>query len=237
MSSNKDLNDNIFKNKKNVSSKDILYEKSAEYWEQRESTVSDMLGGNPEVNDIDIKISKELIEDLNRNKLLKLNSVLDVGAGIGRVTSNVLQYYFNSIDLVERNKKFCDTAIRIFKNNQNVRKIYCSSLQKFKFERKYDCIWIQWCLENLEDDDLNLFIKLCRENLKDDGILIVKENIEEDQDFSYFDSDFSKVRSDKIFRNFFVRNNLQIIKHFHHPFWPKDLLNVSIFVLSKNKLI
>ena len=47
--------------------------------------------------------------------------------------------------------------------------------ENFQFKRKYDLIWIQWCLENLEDDDLRPFLKKCFENLNDDGIIIIKE--------------------------------------------------------------
>ena len=38
-------------------------------------------------------------------------------------------------------------------------------------------MWIQWCLENLEDEDLRPFLKKCYDNLNDNGIIIVKENL------------------------------------------------------------
>lgn len=225
------------KNKKNIEDKTYRYNKAKEYWENCDSTIYDMLGGNPEVNDIDIKVSKQLLEVLTKTKFFNFYDCLDCGAGIGRVTDNVLQHYFNNIDLVEMNPKFVEYAKNYFANNKRIKNIFSCSLQKFKFQKKYDCIWIQWCLENLEDDDLNRFLTKCSENLKDTGFIVIKENIEEDKDYSYFETDFSKIRSDKIFKHFFEKNKLFLYKHFHHPYWPLDLMKVSIFVLTKKNLI
>lgn len=228
-------------NKEKVKTSDeeieFQYEKTQDYWSKRDCTIEDMLGGFPEINEVDIKISKKLIEELINLKLLKPNSVIDCGAGIGRVTDNVLKYYFKEIDLVEMNPKFTNYAKDYFINNRKIKNIFCSPIQSFRFSEKYDCIWIQWCLENLNDRDLKNFLKNCHENLKDDGLVIIKENIEEEKDYIISDSDFSKIRSDKIFRQFFERQKFIIYRHFYHPFWPSDLMKVSIYVLSKANLI
>ncbi len=166
----------------------------------------------------------------------KLNpcKVIDCGAGIGRITNSVLQFYFSEIDLVEMNSKFVEYGKKIFKDNNKIKDYYCSPLQNFKFGKIYDCIWIQWCIENIEDDDLDLFLSNCYNSLNKNGLIIIKENISSRGNF-YSSEDYSKVRSDKIFKEIFERNCFTIIKHFHHPNWPKDLLKVSIFVLKKNE--
>jgi len=220
-----------------INNEDLMYSKSREYWENCNSTISDMLGGFPEVNEIDIKISKKLIEELILTKKLIPNSVIDCGAGIGRVTDNVLRHYFKEIDLVEINKNFTDYAKEYFINNKKIKNIFCSPIQKIEFKKKYDCIWIQWCLENLNDKDLNVFMKNCHNNLNENGLVIIKENIEEEKDFSFSEADYSKIRSDKIFQIFFEKQKFMIYKHFHHPLWPTDLMKVSIYVLSKSNLI
>ena len=222
MSSNNDE-----ENKKN-----IRYEKAKEYWENCEPTIHDMLGGNPEVNEIDLKVSRKLIENLIESKKLNLTNVIDCGAGIGRVTDLVLKDYFSEIDLVEMNPEFVKYAKDFFKNNLKIKNIFCSPLQKFIFTKKYNCIWIQWCLENLEDNDLNIFLKNCYNYLEKDGLVIIKENIV-DKGYYLCDQDYSKIRSDKIFKNLFESNKFLIFKHIHHPYWPLDLMKVSIFVLSK----
>jgi len=216
----------------NELSKDQRYEKTKEYWEKCDNTIEDMLGGNPQVNEIDIKTSAELLEGLIKSGKLNPGLVIDCGAGIGRITNSVLQNYFSEVDLVEMNSNFVNFAKSYFKENHKIKGFYCSSLQEFQFEKSYDCIWVQWCLENLEDDDLKIFLSNCHKNIKDDGLVIIKENIT--QKGSYLSSeDFSKVRSDKIFKEFFQQNGFKIFKHFHHPNWPKDLMKVSVFVLTK----
>lgn len=213
-------------------SKDQRYEKTKEYWENCQNTIEDMLGGNPQVNEIDIKTSSELLEGLIKSGKINPGRVLDCGAGIGRITNSVLQNYFLEVDLVEMNKNFVEYGKLFFKENQKIKEFYCAALQEFKFEKKYDCIWIQWCVENLEDDDLDIFLQNCNKNIEDDGLIIVKENIT--QQGNYFSSeDFSKVRSDKSFKEIFIKNGFNIVKHFHHPNWPKDLMKVSVFVLKK----
>jgi protein N-terminal methyltransferase len=40
-------------------------------------------------------------------------------------------------------------------------------LQEFKFEHKYDIVWVQWVLCYLTDEHLVRFLVSCRENLVD----------------------------------------------------------------------
>ena len=42
---------------------------------------------------------------------------------------------------------------------------YVAGFQDFKFEYKYDLIWLQWFLMYLTDDDLIQKLKECAENL------------------------------------------------------------------------
>jgi len=214
-------------------SKDQRYEKTKDYWENCDNTIEDMLGGNPQVNEIDIKTSSELLEGLIKSGKLNSGRVIDCGAGIGRITNSVLQNYFSEVDLVEMNRNFVEFGKQFFRENKKVKDFYCSALQEFRFEKKYDCIWIQWCIENLEDDDLDIFLSNCHQNAEDNGLVIVKENITQQGNY-YSSEDFSKVRSDISFKEIFQRNGFKIVKHFHHPNWPKDLLKVSVFVLKKN---
>ena len=120
------------------------------------------------------------------------------------------------------------------------------SLENFKFEKKYDLIWIQWCLENLEDEDLEPFLKKCYDNLNEDGIIIVKENLynlegegeeeEEEEDnyqFKYSELDYSKQRPDAFYINLFIKNKFKIKLHFLNPNWPEDMMPLCVYVLSK----
>jgi len=209
------------------------YNKAKEFWSKSEATITGVLGGEDQVHAIDIKTSSELLEGLIKTGKLIANRVIDCGAGIGRVTSNLLLNYFKECDIMEQDQKYVEFCKDAFKNENKVKNIYQSSFQNFKFDedRKYNVIWIQWCLENLDDDDLLEFMVKCRNALESDGLVIVKENIVM-KGYHFSESDFSKQRSDLIFKEIFNKSGLKITKHFHHPNWPEDLMKVSVFVLK-----
>ena len=112
------------------------YDKTKQYWENSESSIKGVLGGNDQVHDSDVKTSCELIEGLIAKNIITPLRVLDCGAGIGRVTTNVLQNYFEEIDIMEQDEKFIDHCKTIFKDNKKVKNIYKSSLQDFIFKVK-----------------------------------------------------------------------------------------------------
>ena len=241
--------------------KEDWYKKREKHWASKEPTLISVLGGFENSHLPDVKCSCELLNGLILSKQLNPGSSLDCGAGIGRVTENVLCNFFKEIDLVEKDKKFIDKCKIKFSGNNKIRKIYMCPLESFEFEKKYDLIWVQWCLENLEDEDLEPFLRKCYDNLNDDGIIIVKENLynleeEEDDDdnkeekkekkenkenkennnneFKYSDLDFSKQRPDAFYINLFIKNKFKIKLHFLNPNWPEDMMPLCVYVLSKN---
>ena len=163
------------KDEENKKEKD-WYKKREKYWSSVEPNLTSVLG-NEIIQLPDVKCSCELLNGLILSKQLNPKSCLDCAAGIGRVTEYVLSNFFSEIDLFEKDKVFLEKCKQKFIGNDKVKNIYESSLEKFQFEKKYDLIWIQWCLENLEDEDLFPFLKKCYDNIKDDGIIIVKENL------------------------------------------------------------
>ena len=67
---------------------------------------------------------------------------LDCGAGIGRITKHLLVKHFNSVDLVEQDKKFLEKASENLKNCKQAGKLFCCGLQNFVPENAhYDVIW------------------------------------------------------------------------------------------------
>ena len=233
---------NINKTNKINHPKEYWYEKRAKYWASKEPTLNSVLGGYEESHLPDIKCSCELLNGLILSKQLNPQKALDCATGIGRVTENVLLNFINEIDLVDNNEKFIDKCKNKFNLNNKVKDIYLSDLQIFKFKKKYDLIWIQWCLENLEDDDLDIFLNECYSHLNDGGKIIVKENLcdidddekgENDYAFGYSEVDFSKQRPDAFYINLFMKNKFKINLHFLNPNWPENMVPVCIYVLSK----
>ena len=46
-----------------------------------------------------------------------------------------------------------------------MRHFYTKGLQKFDFEEKYDCIWVQWVLSQLNDEDALAFVQKAKSSL------------------------------------------------------------------------
>jgi len=69
----------------------------------------------------------------------------------------------------------------------SIRKFYQCGLQELNYERKYDCIWLQFCAMYLTDADLMEFLKKTRHHLntseelsplgEKSGLVFVKENV------------------------------------------------------------
>ena len=249
------------KDEENKKEKD-WYKKREKYWSSVEPNLTSVLG-NEIIQLPDVKCSCELLNGLILSKQLNPKSCLDCAAGIGRVTEYVLSNFFSEIDLFEKDKVFLEKCKQKFIGNDKVKNIYESSLEKFQFEKKYDLIWIQWCLENLEDEDLLPFLKKCYDNIKDDGIIIVKENLynideeeenEEEEEkkeknnkkneikdeknnnyeCKYSEADFSKQRPDVFYINLFLKCNFKIKLHFLNPNWPESMMPLCVYVLSKD---
>ena len=225
--------------------KEDWYKKREEHWASKEPTLLSVLGGFENSHLPDVKCSCELLNGLILSKQLNPGTSLDCGAGIGRVTEYVLCNFFKEIDLVEKDKKFIEKCKIKFKGNDKIKNIYMSPLESFKFEKNYDLIWVQWCLENLEDEDLEPFLNKCYEHLNDNGIIIVKENLynfdedekkekkEKNNEFNYSDLDYSKQRPDAFYINLFIKNKFKIKLHFLNPNWPEEMMPLCVYVLSK----
>lgn len=238
------------------------YKKREEHWASVEPNLASILG-DEKIQLPDVKCSCELLNGLILSKQLNPISCLDCAAGIGRVTEYVLSNFFKEIDLFEKDKAFLEKCKKKFIGNDKIKNIYESSLENFQFKRKYNLIWIQWCLENLEDDDLRPFLKKCFENLNDNGIIIIKENLynidenEEDEidekkkedekkeikkednknnyEYKYSEADYSKQRPDVFYINLFLECNFKIKLHFLNPNWPESMMPLCVYVLTKNK--
>lgn len=113
---------------------------------------------------------------------------LDCGAGIGRVTGNLLTHFFEKVDLVEQNPKFLEQAKFYLKNSLSkvgqfysigdesnffklIRLVTLNDIPFLTFEglqdfcpeaQKYDVIWCQWVLGHLNHEDLIKFFKNCK---------------------------------------------------------------------------
>ena len=126
---------------------------------------------------------------------------LDCGAGIGRVTKEVLLPTFENVDLLEQSKVQITEAK---KQVPKVREFIETKLQNFVFTERYDCIWLQWFLMYVNDKDLlNFLVKARKTGLKairhsstmKTGLIFIKENVSVSESPVYSKEDCSKTRT------------------------------------------
>lgn len=191
-----------------------FYRNAQKYWSGIEPTIDGMLGGLSVIDRTDIKGSMQFLNELFKMKPSpQTQRALDCGAGIGRVTKNVLINYFNSVDLVEQDQNFVQKANEYLDKCEKIGTIYNVGLQDFTpDENTYDVIWCQWVLGHLTDDDLSKFFKKCCIGLTQNGLIIIKENFVTTDDFCIDDNDSSVTRSLRIIKNILDKANLRIIK-------------------------
>ena len=153
------------------------YEKIKNHWKVQESSIKGVLNGFEDLNKPDIEFSIKLLNYLKEKKIIKNNKkALDCASGIGRVTELVLVNFYDKIDLFEQEDNFINKMKDKFFNNNQIGLIEKNTLQNFKFDCNYDLIWIQWCLENLNKNDIIVFLLKCKNNLSKNKLIIIKEN-------------------------------------------------------------
>ena len=173
-----------------------------------------------------------------KNEISGFDSAIDCGAGWGRITKETLLPKFKNVDLLEPAPSQIEKART---QVPEVRNFYMQGLQEFKFENKYDCIWIQWCLCYLIDTDCLSFLEKAKDSLvrcedaSKSGLIFVKENVAAG-DFIVDKDDNSIMRTEKHFTTMFEEAGFKILTQFYQKGFPKELHKVSCYVL-KSKAI
>ncbi len=199
-----------------------------------------MLGGFEETSAPDLKASNKF---LNQIKILaegklpkkpnfKTGRALDCGAGMGRVTKGLLLKQFDEVDLVEPVGSLLNKA-KTYVGTDKAVNFYEQPLQNFYPEScMYDCIWNQWVLLYLADDDLIAYLRRCAESLRENGIICVKENVVMEGQFVVDDEDNSITRTHAQYRKIFKDADLDLIIEQRQTDWPQDLFPVMMYALK-----
>lgn len=195
-----------------------FYKNAQQYWSRIPGTVDGMLGGLSVIDPTDVKSSSRFLSELFKMKPAPgSNRALDCGAGIGRVTKNLLINYFKKVDLVEQDVNFVRKANDYLSVNgqliEKIGSIFNVGLQDFTpADGVYDVIWCQWVLGHLTDDDLMAFFQRCSSALAKNGCIIIKENFTSEDDFCIDAVDSSVTRSLRITKNILDSVGLRIVK-------------------------
>ncbi|KAG0089285.1 hypothetical protein BGZ93_003758 [Podila epicladia] len=166
--------------------------------------------------------------------------VLDCGAGIGRVTKQVLIKAFDHVDLVEGCPSFVKQAkeeyLKAEIDSGKVGEVRCQGLQHVQFEGTpwegcFDVIWCQWVLGHLTEDDLIAFFNRCKKGLKPGGMIFVKENNAK-VGIVIDEEDSSMTRSDLVWKEMFEKSGLKLLREDTQKGFPSGLFAVKIYALE-----
>jgi protein N-terminal methyltransferase len=161
------------------------YENAQEFWDDPEKcpiTDDGVLQGYGKLTPVDTKGSNAFLDKmLTKEPTLQFDRVADCGAGVGRVTKNLLLARFKHVDLIEQSPRLsAATAKYIGAGPEDAKRITCivQGLQDFApAPNTYDVIWIQWVIGHLHDLDTIRFFRRCAAGLKPNGLIVLKDNV------------------------------------------------------------
>ena len=241
-----------------------------DYWAQMTADDDGMLGGYPQVSRVDVQFSLAFLRKLIRiypppptpddgegegdgqkpKKKFPFRRCLESGAGIGRVTANLLSQLCEQIDVIEPMEKF--TAVLTSPESPLVKagqlgRVWNVPLQEWNITSTpayaspfpstpagaYDLIYNQWCLNYLSNPSLVTYFRYISTLLTPTGWIIVKENISSapgGKDM-FWDEDSSVTRSEGNFRRVFEESGLVVVRTQVQTGFPRSLLAVRMYAL------
>jgi len=110
--------------------------------------------------------------DLIANYIAHVNSILEVGAGYGRVISNLFKRGYNkNLVAIERSKKFCDL---LRQNYDGKLEIINADIKSFEYSRQFDLILWLWSgiCDFSQEEQGDVLLKIAG-FLKKEGVLVV----------------------------------------------------------------
>ncbi|KAG9677464.1 hypothetical protein KCU99_g1667, partial [Aureobasidium melanogenum] len=211
------------------------------YWNSCDPSVTGMLGGFPQVSRIDLQQSTTFLAKLRRASKThpttsSLSRIVDCGAGIGRITLGLLSKVATVADIVEPVEKFTREIsegddFKQLREQGKIGTIYNVGLEAWEPEHTYDVIWIQWCLGQCTDSQVNALFTRIQKHLSPGGWIVLKENLSNHQlgEDVYDETDSSVTRTDDKFRALFKEAGLKIVATELQRGFPKDLYPVRIY--------
>lgn len=222
----------------------INHKAALEYWSNITPDNAGVLGGYPQVSRADLQGSANFLAKLKRRSYhyknrARVPRVVDCGAGIGRVTLGFLGKVAEVVDIVEpvRNLTKVITEGREFKEMREVGrigKVYNVGLESWMPEVKYDIVWTQWCLGQLNDRQVEEYLGRVKKWVKKGGWVVVKENMstEPDGEDVYDEVDSSVTRTDAKFKAIFTEAGLRIVSTELTKGMPTDIYPVRVYALQ-----
>lgn len=219
----------------------IDYNAAIDYWTSVPATVDGVLGGYGETTSVphaDAVGSSTFLRKLKTRMVapegLTRHSV-DIGAGIGRVTRDMLHKFSDKVDLVEPVMPFVEqmkVELAPLVEHGKIGTVYDVGMQSWTPEAgKYWLIWCQWCVGHLPDAEFVQFLERCKAGLQPNGTIVVKENNAPSEDV-YDETDSSVTRSNATFQKLFQQAGLKLIATELQRGLPRELFKVRMYALK-----
>lgn len=225
----------------------INYEDAIDYWAKVPATVDGVLGGYGDgtvVPNVDVtgslkflrKLKSRMVPDTDYPKV-----GIDFGAGIGRVTQNVLLRVCDKVELCEPVESFVLKIRALLApeiKDGTVSQVEQIGMQDWprnieETRGRYWLAWCQWCLGHLPDDELIQFLRRLADSLQPNGTIIVKENNTPTNSDDFDPQDSSVTRSDSKFRQIFQQAGLKLIATELQRGLPNELYPVRMYALKR----
>jgi len=164
---------------------------------------------------------------------------LDCGAGVGRVTENVLLHVAETVHLVEVSDRLLVKAKAKLSTNAARVELTQASLREFAPPPdSYNLVWAQWVLGHLTDTDVVGLLSRCRASLRPGGAVGVKDNTaspgECDQCGKRYLLDTENaavIRTHNHMRHLFKLAGLKLVRSDVQTGFPEDLHPVRMYWL------
>lgn len=197
-----------------------------------------MLGGLTHLKEPDEKDSIALLKRIKEKSSPQWGGgkCCDCGAGIGRVTRDVLMGFFDKIDLVEQCSQFLEVGVGLCNKVRpdSTTEGFCVGLQDFvPTPGTYDLIWVQWVTGHLRDDDYVAFLHRCMAGLSECGILVIKDNASSQEGFIVDIVDHSLTRTTNHYRHLFAVAGVKVLLLKRQTGFPDEMLPVYMWVLAR----
>lgn len=219
------------------------YAPAVEYWDKQPASYDGVLAGQGHLNGDDIADSRKFVRKVFQEQLQEAEGsgralvAADCGAGVGRVSEQLLLHHCAEVDLIEPSKHLLDTAQqnltssgpKPFPASHRAVHFFNTGLQGWTPEpQRYDLIWVQWALLYLTDDDLLALLERSKAGLKPSGLVVIKENIC-DQGFIVDPEDSSVTRSDAYMLDLLKRAGYTVMGSALQRNFPKGLFKVRMY--------
>jgi len=213
------------------------YSEADKYWSSVDATIDGMLGGFAAISPADLQDSKKLLQMIYKlDECPGKDRGLDCGAGIGRITRNLLKRHLEAVDLVEQNKNFIEAAVKYVGDDHQGEFFHCGLQDFVPKEGAYDVIWCQWVTGQLTDPHFVEFLKRCSKGLAKNGVIVWKENLTSSGEVEEDDEDKSVTRPEKLVKKLFEEAELNTEICLTQTKFPKDIYPVKMFVLRPKSL-